>query len=245
MVTAIAVGKDGVSRIVRFVCVDSESYASWKGFLRGLRERRLFGVQRMTPDAHGGIVRAVRELFPDAAWQRCVVHLERDVIDACPTRAKRAAAGRGLHAVFDEDDPARVRALYQAACGVISSLSPDAGRIMEGAEADALAYLDFPEAHRRRIRTNNVQERTNREIKRRTRVVQSFPSEAALVRLVGAVCCEASEDWSSRRYMEPSAIEGLWEREAAPVPDPTDEQLSRARSSIIALSGLDEAAMAA
>ena len=96
------------------------------------------------------------------------------MIDACLTRAKRATAGRVLRAVFDEDDPARVRALYRAACGVISSLSADAGRIMEGAEADALAYLDFPEAHRRRIRTNNVQERRDREIKRRARVVQSW-----------------------------------------------------------------------
>ena len=116
---------------------------------------------------------------------------------------------------------------------------------MEGAEADALAYLDFPETHRRRIRTNNVQERTNREIKRRTRVVQSFPSEEALIRLVGAVCCEATEDWSSRRYMDPSAIEGLWEGEAAPAPDPTDEQLGRARARLVALSGLDEGALAA
>lgn len=167
------------------------------------------------------------------------------MIDACPTRAKRAAAGRVLHAVFDEDDPARVRALYRAARGVISSLSADAGRIMEGAEADAPAYLDFPEAHRRRTRTNDVQERRNREIRRRVRVVQSFPSEEALVRLVGAVCCEASEDWSSRRYMEPSAIEGLWGREAAPSPDPTAEQLRRARARIAALSGLDESALAA
>ena len=246
VVTAIAVGEDGVRRVVGLACVDAESYASWKGFLRGLRERGLSGVQCVTSDAHGGIARAARELFPGAAWQRCVVHLERDVIDACPTRAKRAAAGRVLHAVFDEDDPARVRALYRAACGVVSSLSADAGRIMEGAEADALAYLDFPEAHRRRIRTNNVQERCNREIKRRARVVQSFPSEEALIRLVGAVCCEASEDWSSRRYMEPSAMEGLWERAAAPAAaDPTDEQLRRARARILALSGLDEGAMAA
>ena len=142
--------------------------------------------------------------------------------------------------MLDEDDPVRARALYRAACGVIASLSADAGRVMETAEADAPAYLDVPEAHRRRIRTNNVQECCNREIKRRARVVQSFPSEAALVRLVGAVCCEASEDWSSRRYMEPSAIEGLWERETAPVPEPTEGQVSRARSRIVALSGLDE-----
>ena len=242
---AAAVGEDGVRRVVGLACVDAESYASWKGFLRGLRERGLSGVQCVTSDAHGGIARAVRELFPGAAWQRCVAHLERDVIDACPTRAKRAAAGRVLHAVFDEDDPARVRALYRAACGVISSLSADAGRVMEGAEADALAYLDFPEAHCRRIRTNNVQERANREIKRRARVVQSFPSEEALIRLVGAVCCEASEDWFSRRYMEPSAIEGLWERELLPVPEPTEGQVTRARSRIAALSGIDEGAMAA
>lgn len=180
VVTAIAAGEGDVRRVVGLACVDAESYASRKGFLRGLRERGPSGVQRVTSDAHGGIVRAVREVFPGAAWQRCVVHLERDVVDACPTRAKRASAGRVPHAVFDEEDPSKVRALYRAARGVISELSPDAGKIMEEAEADALAYLDFPEAHRRRIRANNVRER-------RARVVQSFPSEAALLRLVDAV----------------------------------------------------------
>ena len=90
-----------------------------------------------------------------------------------------------------------------------------------------------------------MQERCNREIKRRARVVRSFPSEEAMVRLVGAVCCEASEDWSGRRYMEPSAIEGLWERELLPVPEPTEGRVTRARSRIAALSGIDEGAMAA
>ena len=220
--------------MVGLACVDTESYASWKGFLRGLRERGLEGVRCVTSDAHGGIVRAVREVFPGAAWQRCVVHLERDVVSAIPTRA-----GRVLHAIFAEEDPARARAMYQAACGLISRLSRDAAAVMESAEADALAHLDFPAGHRRRIRTNNVQERLNREIKRRSRVVQSFPSEASLVRPVGAVCCEACEEWSSRRYMEPSGIEALWERSAAPLPDPEAGQVDRARSRIIALAGLD------
>ena len=129
--------------------------------------------------------------------------------------------------------------MYQTACGLISRLSRDAAAVMESAEADALAHLDFPAGHRRRIRTNNVQERLNREIKRRSRVVQSFPSEASLVRLVGAVCCEAREEWSSRRYMEPSGIEALWERSAAPLPDPGAGQVDRVRSRIIALAGLD------
>lgn len=107
VVTAIAVGEDGVRRVVGLACVDAESCASWKGFLRGLRERGLSGVQCVTSDAHGGIVRAVREIFPGEAWQRCVVHLERDIVDACPTRAKGASAGRVLHAVFDEEDSPR------------------------------------------------------------------------------------------------------------------------------------------
>lgn len=164
-----------------------------------------------------------------ALTQRRTVHLERDVVSAIPTRAGRAATDRVPHAVFAEEDPAMARAMYQASRGLISRLSRDA-------EADALAHLDFPAGHRRRIRTNNVQERLNREIKRRSRVVQSFPSEASLVRLVGAVRCE---EWSSRRYMEPSGIEALWERSAAPLPDPEAGQVDRARSRIIALAGLD------
>lgn len=224
---AVSVGEDGIRGVVGLARVDSESYASWKGFLRGLRERGLEGVRCATSDARGGIVRAVREVFPGAAWRRRAVHLERDVVSAIPTRA-----GRALRAVFAEEDPAMARAMYQASRGLISRLSRDA-------EADALAHLDFPAGHRRRIRANNVQERLNREIKRRSRVVRSFPSEASLVRLVGAVRCEAREEWSSRRYMEPSGIEALWERSAAPLPDPGAGQVDRARSRIIALAGLD------
>lgn len=231
-VAAAVVGEDGIRGVVGLARVDSESYASWKGFLRGLRERGLEGVRCATSDAHGGIVRAVREVFPGAAWRRRAVHLERDVVSAIPTRADRAAAGRVPRAAFAEEDPAMACAMYQAARGLISRLSRDAA-------ADALAHLDFPAGHRRRIRTNNVQERLNREIKRRSRVVQSFPSEASLVRLVGAVCCEAREEWSSRRYMELSGIEALWERSAAPLPDPGAGQVDRARSRIIALAGLD------
>lgn len=172
------------------------------------------------------------------------MHLERDAIGACPTRAKRVAAERVPRVVFEERDPAGVRALYHAARAAISSLSPDAGGVMEGAEADAPAYLDFPKTHLRCIRTNNMRERCGCEIKRRTRVVQSFPSEEVLIRLIGAACCEAVEDWSSRRHMDPSAIEGMWER-GRPRPDPTDEQVSRARACAVALSRLDEGALTA
>ena len=118
---AVAVGEDGIRGVVGLARVDSESYASWKGFLRGLRERGLEGVRCATSDAHGGIVCAVREVFPGAAWRRRTVHLERDVVSAIPTRA-----GRVPHAVFAEEDPAMARAMYQASRGLISHLSRDA-----------------------------------------------------------------------------------------------------------------------
>lgn len=118
---AVAVGEDGIRGVVGLARVDSESYASWKGFPRGLRERGLEGVRCATSDAHGGIVCAVREVFPGAAWRRRTVHLECDVVSAIPTRA-----GRVPHAVFAEKDPAMARAMYQASRGLISRLSRDA-----------------------------------------------------------------------------------------------------------------------
>ena len=83
--------------------------------------------------------------------------------------------------------------MYHAACDMLAGCCPRAAAVLEEAEPDALAYLDFPPTHWKRLRTNNVQERTNREIKRRSRVVQVFPSTGSLVRLAGAVMCEQDE----------------------------------------------------
>ena len=92
---------------------------------------------------------------------------------------------------------------------------PRAAAILEEAEPDALAYLDFPPSHRKRLRTNNVQERTNREIKRRSRVVQAFPSTASLVRLAGAVMCEQEEAWQESRYFSEAKMGELYDEDRA------------------------------
>ena len=160
----------------------------------------------MTSDAHEGLRRAIEEVFPGAAWQRCIVHLMRNAASCAPTRQKRAAVLAILHAVFDERDPALVRELYHLACGEIAGICPRAAGLLEDAEADALAYLDFPYAHHRRIRTNNVQERANRELKRRSRVVQVFPSRKSLIRMMGAVFSEMDEDWAGRRWFSDDSI---------------------------------------
>ena len=142
-----------------------------------------------------------------AAWQRCIVHLMRNAASCAPTRQKRAAVLAILHA-------------YHLACGEIAGICPRAAGLLEDAEADALAYLDFPYAHHRRIRTNNVQERANRELKRRSRVVQVFPSRKSLIRMLGAVFSEMDEDWASRRWFteESIALAVSSAKSAAPAP---------------------------
>ena len=145
--------------------VDTESYDSWLAFLRGLRERGVGGVRLVVSDAHGGLVRAIGEVFQGAAWQRCVVHLIRDCCRAARSRDKRARVARLLSPVFRAKDPLVVRAAYHRATEMIAAFCPAAAGVLEEAEPDALAYLDFPASHWKRLRTNNVQERTNREIK--------------------------------------------------------------------------------
>ena len=101
--------------------------------------------------------------------------------------------------------------MYHAACEMLVGCCLGAARALEEAEPDALAHLDFPPSHWKRLRTNNVQERTNREIKRRSRVVQVFPSTGSLVRLAGAVMCEQDEIWQESRYFSEVRMNELYD----------------------------------
>lgn len=201
--------------------VDTESYDSWLGFLRKVRSRGVSGVAQVTSDAHEGLRRAIAEELQGAAWQRCVVHLMRDSMREASSRQLRKRVARIVAPVFRAKDPGVVRAAYHLACGMLESCCPGAARVMEGAEPDALARLDFPPSHWKHLRTNNVQERTNREIKRRSRVVQVFPSERSLERLVGAVMCDVDGEWRQRRYFSDAKIAELYE--GMPAPEPPSE----------------------
>lgn len=200
VVTAIGCDESGWRRVLGVSVVDTESYESWLGFLRGLRDRGATGTELVVSDAHKGLVRAIGEVFQGAAWQRCAVHLMRDCMREAGSWQLRRRVGRIVSSVFRARDAATAVAMYHVACEMLEGCCPRAARVMEEAEADALAYLDFPPSHWKRLRTNNVQERANREIKRRSRVVQVFPSEKSLLRVVGAVMCDQAETWSASRY---------------------------------------------
>ena len=173
--------------------VDTEAYDSWLAFLRKVRDRGVRGVGLVTSDAHPGLVRAVSEVFQGAAWQRCVVHLMRDCARAAGSRQLSRRVSRIVAPVFRLREAGAVRAAYHLAVDMLGSCCPEAAAVLEETEPDALAYLDFPPSHWKRLRTNNVQERANREIKRRSRVVQVFPSASSLERLAGAVMYDMDE----------------------------------------------------
>lgn len=156
LVTAIGAGSGGYRRLLGLDAIDTESYDGWRSFLLSLRARGVDGVICVTSDAHEGLKRAIQEVFPGAAWQRCVVHLMRSAAGNAPTRQKRGAVLGILKAVFAERDPELVRELYQLATERIEGFCPKAAEVLEEAEADALAYLDFPYEHHVRLRTNNV-----------------------------------------------------------------------------------------
>lgn len=230
VVTAIACGEDGSRRFVGFDVVDTESAVSWKAFLRDLRKRGVTGVKCVVSDDHEGLTQAIAEIFQGAAWQRRIVHLERNVAGWFSKKEDRAVATAAMKAVLAERDPQLVRAAYRQAAARIAEVKPHAGELPEDAEADALAYLDFPYEHHVRLRTNNVQERANEEIKRRTKVVGVFPSVESMMRLVGSVLIDVNEEWLAMNFIDAASLKEIRRTKPDRAPIPPDVlELARLR----------------
>lgn len=227
VVTAIGLDETGHKRFLGVDCIDAESYAGWKEFLADVRGRGVDGVVLVVSDAHEGLAKAISETFRGAAWQRCITHLMRNVAGRIRKKEDQRRAREAMKATFSQKRPLLVRACYQQAAEVVTAISRTAGKVLLEAEDAALAYLSFPQSHRCKIRTNNVQERANREIKRRTNVVQSFPSRESLIRLVGAALIEAEEDWSARCVISKPSLAHAW-KPCAQEP-PTVDELNEAR----------------
>lgn len=166
----------------------------------------------MVSDAHKGQVGAIGEVFQGAARRRCVVHLMRDCVRAAGGRELKRRVARVLAPVFRAKDPATAVAMYHVARGMLRSFCPKAAEAPGEAEPDAPAYPGFPPSHWGRLSTNNVQERANREIKRRSRVMQVFPSGRSPMRLAGAVMCDMDEARAGRRHFSGAEMRKLWQR---------------------------------
>ena len=149
-----------------------------------------------------GLVNAVMTHFQGASWQRCQTHFVRNVLEACPKSLQKKLHAR-LRYMFDAPDLETARRILDLVVQEFETLAPKAVERLEAGFEDAMAVMALPEPIRRRLRTTNVLERLNREIRRRERVVGIFPNEEAALRLLGAVLMEIDETWASgHRYLD-------------------------------------------
>jgi putative transposase len=213
VLVAIGVGSDGYREILGVCEGTKEDKESWRNFLRHLKERGLRGVRLIVSDKCMGLVEALGEFYPEAKWQRCMVHWYRNVFTEVP-KAKVKAVAAMLKAIHAQEDrqAARRKAEDVVEKLEVMRLSKAAKVVREGVE-ETLSYMAFPTEHWRQIRTNNPLERIMREIRRRTRVVGAFPDGRSALMLVAARLRHiAGTRWGTKRYLD---MERLREQEKA------------------------------
>lgn len=170
-------------------------------------ERGLHGVELVTCDDHSGLRAALRAVLPSIPWQRCQVHLQRNAAAHVPKVEMRAQVARDIRAIFNAPDRGEADRLLSLTAKRHAEAAPKLAARLEANIPEGLTVFGLPEAHRRRLRTSNMLERLNREIKRRTRVASLFPNEASALRIVSAILAETSDEWEAGRIylsMEPS-----------------------------------------
>ncbi len=204
---AVGISEDGQREILGLEMALSETEEGWRRFIRQLKERGLSDVELATSDAHEGLKQALQEAFPGLIWQRCQSHFRRNVLDRTPSGYRDE-----MHEVLDqilEVGDLRSPASQEEARTRLDDLrerlkekASSALEILEDGFYEATAVLALPEKYRKRLRTTNMLERFIQEIRRREKVIRIFPNMDSAKRLVGALCAETHEEWSTgRRYL--------------------------------------------
>ena len=208
VMVAIGVNDDGYREIVGCAEGFTESKECWRDFLSWLRGRGLRGVRMFVGDKAAGMVGSIAEAFPEAKYQRCTVHFCRNAMARVP-KSRRAQVGAMLKAIraMESREAAEGKAL-SVADELEGMRLGEAAKVVRDGYAETLTYCEMPREHWRRIRTNNGIEHLNREIRRRTRVVGTFPDgKSALMLVTARLKYVASKEWSSRRYLDVSLLE--------------------------------------
>jgi transposase-like protein len=206
-VVATAVNVEGRREIVGFDIVTTESTVAWTAFLRSLVARGLSGVELVISDAHGGIKAAIAAVLGEASWQRCRTHFMANLATRVP-KSNWPMIATLVRSIFEQPDR---DATWSQLGDVIDRLTQAgfcdlANDVLDAAD-DVLAFSAFPVEHWPQIRSNNPQERLNKEIRRRTDVVGIFPNRPAVIRLVGALLAEQTDEWAiARRYMSAETL---------------------------------------
>jgi transposase-like protein len=198
---AIGIDWDGRRQVLGVELANRESRSSWRDFLLGLRERGLTGVEFVVADDHAGLKAAIREVLPEAAYQRCYVHFLRNALDYVPRKVDDDCL-QELRWLYDRRDLAEARADLAAWIGKWQVKYPRLIAWVEENIEETLTFYRLPRQHHKHLKSTNMLERLNEEIKRRTHVVRIFPNAESCLRLVRALCVETHENWlEAHRYL--------------------------------------------
>jgi transposase-like protein len=203
------VNEEGKREVLAIEPMLEESKESYRQLFEKLKERGLTKPRLIVSDAHKGLVSAIGECFPGSSWQRCKVHFMRNILVHVPHKEKERFAGllKGIWLTTDLETAKRraqeLADLYRTKC-------PKAIETLEAGLEDALTFLSFPSLDSRKVSSNNMLERLNKEIRRRTRVVGIFPNPESYLRLVTVYLIEYSDDWSvTRSYLSEESLKSL------------------------------------
>jgi len=214
VIIAVAVNAEGVRELLGMAIGPSEAEPFWTDFLRSLTRRGLRGVKLVISDAHEGLKAAAAKVLA-ATWQRCKVHFLRNAL-AHAGKGQRQMVLAAINTAFAQESFEAASSQWRAVADQLRGKFPKLADLMDSAEADVLAFMTFPKAHRTQIHSTNPLERLNAEIKRRTDVVGIFPNEASITRLVGALLLEQNDEWQlQRRYMSLEALRTLSDNQPA------------------------------
>ena len=208
ILAAIAVNEDGYPEVLGAAEGTKEDKAGWTNFSHWLRGRGLSGVRLIVGDKCMGMLEAVGEVFPEAKYQRCTVHFYRNVFSVVP-RSKAKLVAKMLKAIHAQESKKAAREKAKAVVQELRAMKlKEATKKVEDGIEEALTYCDFPSEHWTRIRTNNIMERLNREIRRRTRVVGAFPDgHSALMLVCARLRHVAGTQWGNKKYMNMKHLE--------------------------------------
>lgn len=199
---AIGIDWDGRRQILGVDLANRETASSWKSFLLSLKERGLKGMELVVSDDHAGLRKAVAEVIPEAVWQRCYVHFLRNAVEHLPRKGDDDCL-RELRWLYDRRDIAEARKDLVAWLSRWQAKYPRLCAWVEDAIEETLSFYQFPLGHHKHIKSTNMLERLNEEIRRRTRVVRIFPNEESCLRLIRALAVETHENWiEAHRYLD-------------------------------------------
>jgi len=196
----VGIDKDGCREPLGVWAADSESETSWTDVFNALKKRGLRGVRYVVSDDHKGLCKAVSRCFQGALWQRCHVHFMRNIL-SYTSRKDRSYIMSLLREITGAQSLESARKRIAETVELLQRTHPKIADMLDTHGEEILAVYQLPETHRKRMRSTNMLERFNQEIKRRTRVVRIFPNEASCIRLVASLAMETAEEWMQRKYL--------------------------------------------